>query len=312
MRRRSAEILLGPLVLALAAAPALAHETGSDGSGPTLIGALTAWVADPLPWLLAALTAIVYLAGVRRVNSAHPRSKVPAWRVAAWLIAVATILIALVSPIDTYADELLTVHMVQHILLTMIAVPLFALGAPVTLALRAASPEVRQKVLLPVLHSRVIRVLALPVLGWLAFTAVMAGMHFSPIYETALEDPLVHEGEHLVLLISAALFWWPVIAADPVPHRLRHGARLVFLLAMMPVMSALGLAIYFAHDVLYQHYAQLQRAWGPPAIVDQQVAGLVMWAASDLVMLLAIAFVVANWMRADERRAKVLDLRAAR
>jgi putative copper resistance protein D len=114
-----------------------------------------------------------------------------------------------------------------------------------------------------------------------------------------------------MLLAAAALFWWPIVAADPTPHRLRHGGRLVSLLAMMPVMSAIGLAIYFAHDLLYEHYALLDRAWGPSPLIDQQVGGLLMWAASDLVMLLAIAFVVADWMRTDERRQRVLDAQRA-
>ena len=176
-----------------------------------------------------------------------------------------------------------------------------------TLLLRVANARVRQRWLLPLLHSRFVRYTAFPAVAWLIFAAVMVITHFSPLYDLALEDPFVHDLEHFLFLASGALFWWPVVAADPVPKRMRHGARLVYLGAMVPLASAVGLAIYFAASPLYEHYATLNRSWGPSALVDQQVGGLIMWAVGDVILMLAFALVLADWMRADARRTLIGD-----
>ena len=293
----------------LAAAPALAH--GTAAAEPTLGAVAVTWLADPLPWAAAIAAIAGYLLLVGKVNAAHPRNRVPRWRIAAWLLGVALGLLALVSAIDVYAEELLWVHMVQHLLLSMVVPPLLALGAPVTLLLRAATPGVRQRSLLPALHSRVVGALASPLVAWTLFTLVMWATHFTAIYDAALEDPVLHLLEHLAFVATGVLFWWPVVAADPGPRRMSYAGRAVYLLAQMPVSAAVGLAIYFAPGILYQHYATNERTWGPTPLLDQQVGGLLMWAAGDLVMLLAVAALVAAWMRADVRRSRRLDLRRA-
>jgi putative copper resistance protein D len=292
---------------AMTAPEALAH--GVIAPEPTLPSAVTTWSADPLPLALVLVAALGYVVAGRRVNEASPRVPIPAWRVAAWLAGLAAILIALTSVIDVYAEDLLSVHMVQHLLLAMVAPPLLAIGAPVTLLLRIASPEVRHRLILPVLHSKAVRLVASPFVAWPLFAITMWLTHFSPLYNMALEDPVVHLAEHLVFLGTGVLFWWPVVAADPVPQRLGFGARLAYLALHMPVNAAVGLAIYFAPSVLYAHYATLQRMWGPDALTDQQVGGLLMWAAGDLLLLLAIPGVIGVWMRADTRRSTRTDAR---
>ena len=294
-------------LMALTTTEALAH--GTLASEPTPLSALTAWSPDPLPWTAVLVAAGAYLIAVRRVNRAHPRVPVPGWRVSAWLAGLVVILLALVSAVDVYAADFLSVHMVQHLLLAMVAPPLLALGAPITLLLRVASPRARQRLILPVLHSRVVRVMASPLVAWPLFAIVMWLTHFSPLYEAALDDPAVHIAEHLVYLASGVLFWWPVVAADPIPRRLGYGARLAYLVLQMPVNAAVGLAIYAAPTVLYAHYAQIERAWGPDALTDQQIGGLLMWGAGDLLLLAAVPVVVAAWMRADTRRSRRSDAR---
>jgi putative membrane protein len=294
-------------LMATTAQGALAH--GVEAPEPTALGALTTWSVDPLPWIGVLVAAGGYLIAVRRVNRAHPRVPVPRWRVVAWLAGLATILVALESAIDVYAGDFLTVHMVQHLLLAMVAPPLLALGAPITLALRTASPSTRQRFLLPVLHSRVVRVLASPFVAWSAFAVVMWLTHFSPLYDAALEDPALHTVEHGIFLAAGLLFWWPIVGADPSPWRLGYGARLAYVGLQMPLNAAVGLAIYFAATVLYPHYATIQRAWGPDALTDQQIGGVVMWGAGDLILLAAIPLVIAAWMRADARRSLRVDAR---
>ena len=105
--------------------------------------------------------------------------------------------------------------MVQHVLLMLVAAPLLALAAPITLVLRLSSPKTRHRWLLPVLHSRVVRVMAHPVTAWLMFATMMWAVHFSPLFNAALEDPLIHDLEQLLFLSGALLFWWPAVALDP-------------------------------------------------------------------------------------------------
>jgi putative membrane protein len=308
-RRIGATLAIGG---SLAALPGVAAAHGEADAAPTLSTVFTTWLPDPLPWLGAILAAGLFLLGVRRVNRAHPDNPVPGWRVAAWIGGVLIGLIALVSAIDVYAEDLLWVHMVQHLLLSMVVPPLLALGAPVTLLLRVASPGLRRRLLLPALHSRVMRVVASPFFAWPLFTAALWVTHFTPLYDAALENEALHVAEHALFLTAGILFWWPVVAADPGPRRMRHPARAVYLLAQMPVGAAVGLAIYFAPQVLYPHYATLERAWGPSALEDQQLGGALMWGGGDLILLVAVAALIAGWIRAEMRRTERLERSAAR
>jgi putative copper resistance protein D len=304
--RLALAVAVGALV-ALAPATALGH--GYASAPPSVVRMLVTWSLDPVPWIATLAAAIGYLLAVRRIDAAHPRTPVPGWRVAAWLAGLATILIALASSIDLYAGDLLTVHMIQHLLLAMVAPPLLLLGAPITTLLRVAGPQVRRRLILPVLHSRLVAVVSSPFVAWPTFALVMWFTHFSTLYDAALENPAVHVAEHAALLASGILFWSPAVAADPSPHRLGWGGRLAYLLLQMPVNAAVGLAIYFAPTVLYPHYATLVRFWGPDPLTDQQIGGVLMWGAGDLILLGAFFAVVVAWMQADARRSRRSDLR---
>lgn len=271
---------------------------------PDLGVILSTWSGDPLPWIGIVLAVTLYLAAVRIVDRAHPATRVPRWRTAAWLAGVAVLALALVSAVHIYAGSLFTVHMVQHLLLAMVAPPLLALGAPMTLTLRAASPNVRRSILLPILHSQPIRAISWPPVGWTFFAVVMWATHFSPLFNAALENQTLHSAEHLLYLLAGVLFWWPVIGADPIRWRLSPIGRMVYLAAQMPFNTAVGLAIYFAPTILYPHYALLGRTWGPAPAIDQQVAGIVMWGIGDVILLGALVLAIEAWLRADEKRSR--------
>jgi putative membrane protein len=292
---------------ALWLAPAVAAH-GKTMPAPELPGVLLAWQLEPLPLAGVAVAAAVYAWAGRRVSTRHPRNRPRAWRMWAFLGGLAAIVLALNSPIEAYEGQLFSVHMVQHMLLELVAAPLLLLGAPATMALRAASPSVRRR-LLGLLHSRAVAVLTFPLLTWLLFAAVNWGWHLSELYNQALENPALHYLQHASFLLAALLFWWPVVAADPGRWRLPHPVRLFYLFLAMPQNSFLGVALMSAPAVLYSHYLSNLRAWGPSALADQNLGGVVMWVIGDLAFLIAMGAVVASWVRHEDRRTARLDAR---
>jgi cytochrome c oxidase assembly factor CtaG len=218
------------------------------------------------------------------------------------------VLVALQTPIDTWAETSFAVHMIQHLLLTMVAAPLLVLGAPIRLSL-GAWPGAPRRRLVRVLKSRGVRLLSHPILGWAAFFAVMWGTHLSGVYEATLRSPAVHTAEHLAYLGTALMFWGPVVGVDPSPSRLSYPGRILYLFLAMPAMAFLGLAIYSAREVLYPTYAAVEGT--ARAITDQHVAGAVMWTGTMFLIVPALAFVLLDWMRSDDREAAREDARIA-
>ena len=277
---------MGSIGLAwLAFAGVVTAHGGPPPPPPVFPSVLLLWSFDPTVVLPLVLAATGYLWAVRSVDAAHPHTRVPLRRIVAWLAGLAVIELALQSPIEAYDTTLFSDHMVQHLLLTLVAPPLLALGAPITLLLRATRPGTRRRVILRILHSWPIRALTFPVVTWLLFAFVMWGTHFSPVFNASLEEPFVHQLEHAAYLAAGCLFWWPVVGLDPSPWRMSEPVRVLYAFLQMPQNSFLGLAITSATAPLYEHYATLQRDWGPPVLVDQQMAGAVMWVGGDLIYL---------------------------
>jgi putative copper resistance protein D len=215
------------------------------------------------------------------------------------------------SGIDRYDTALFSVHMAQHVLLTLVAAPLIALSAPITTLLRAATPNVRRRLILPILHSRVMRVLSFPVVAWLVFAGVMWGSHFSPLFNAALEDPLIHDLEHALYLVAGFLFWWPAVALDPSPWRMPHPVRAMYVFLQMPQNTFLAVTILNSGVPLYPHYETLARSWGPGVLEDQRIAGGLMWITGDVLFLTAMAAILAGWMLHEKRQEATLDRRLA-
>jgi cytochrome c oxidase assembly factor CtaG len=313
---RVAPLATAAAVLAVAgmasAAPVAAHGPVPD-EPPSVATLLLGWTFPPLP-TLAILVAVLWWAwATRRVNAAHPGNPVPRRRTWAFGGAMVALAFALLSGIERYDTTLFSVHMVQHLLLTMVAAPLIALAAPITLVLRLSAPDTRRRVVLPALHSRVVRFLAFPVVAWLAFAAVMWGAHFSPLFDVALENPLAHDVEHALFLGTALLFWWPVAAVDPSPSRLAHPGRTLYTFLQMPQNTFLAVIILGATVPIYEHYATLQipwPGWTTTALDDQRLAAGIMWVGGDLLFIGAVGALVWGWMRAEEANTARADRRA--
>ncbi len=295
-------------MLALSPGVALAH--GDAAAPPVLPDLLLAWSFDPIAVGLLVAGAAIYLWAVRRVDRAHPDNRHPRHRTALFVGGLVAIGVALLSPIEAYEGSLFSVHMVQHMLLQLVAAPLLLASGPITLALRASSPPVRRW-LLAVLQSRIVHAISFPVVAWVLFAAVNWGWHFSTLYNDALENTAIHYFQHASLLAAALLFWWPAIGVDPSPWRLPHPLRLFYLFLAMPQNSFLGIAIMEAPRVLYPHYVTNVRDWGMSPIADQQLGGVIMWTVGDVAFLVGMAVVVRIWVGHEDRRTARLDRRLA-
>jgi putative membrane protein len=302
--------LLLPALLSVAVPPIVAAHGPAPAEPPSIANLALGWTWPTLPTLGILAAALLWWRAVRRVARAHPGNPVPRWRSATFAGGLLALAIALLSGIERYDTTLFSIHMVQHILLTLVAAPLIALSAPVTLLLRVAAPDVRRRWILPVLHSRVLRVLSFPVIAWVLFAVVMWVAHFSPLFEAALEDPLIHEVEHALFLGAALLFWWPAVAQDPAPWRMPHPVRAMYVFLQMPQNTFLAVVLLGASAPLYPHYATLDLEWGTTPLADQQLAAGIMWLVGDLLFLAAVLGIVAAWLRAEDRAAARHDRRA--
>jgi putative membrane protein len=271
--------------------------------GPVLL----AWSLDPTALAALLVCATLYwtgLARVRRDGRPHPGGAARAWF--AGLVVLA---IALLSPIDSYADVSFTVHMTQHVLLAFVAPPLLALGAPATLALRAL-PAGAARRLAVVLRSRVVAASTRPVVAWALFAAVPWAVHFSPLFDLALRSDLWHAVEHALWVASALALWWPVVGADPSPHPWSYPTRLLTLFLAMPAMSFLSLAIFVAREPLYRTYEEMSAPWGgAAALASQRDAAVLMWLTSTFVLVPAMLVVAVAWKRHEDETQRRAEAR---
>jgi putative copper resistance protein D len=264
----------------------------------------TRWSFTPIAVLGCGAALFWYVRAWRRVRPPGGR-----FRLLAFVSGIAVVFVALVSGIDSYADVSFTIHMVQHLLLSFVAPPLLALGAPVTLALRDGGPRTRSRIR-RLLRSPVVHAIAHPVVGFTAFVTLPFVLHFTPLYDLALRDTWVHAVEHVALLAVGALFWWPLVGADPMPRRPGHAARVVWVLLLLPAQSFLALAIFSATEPLYPTYAALPAPFGPAALGDQRTAAAIMWVFGAIFTISVALAAAASWRRADvlaQARAERLE-----
>ncbi len=299
-------------VALLAPLSAAAHGVGTAPPPPNPVALLLAWSLDPVPIVGLLLAAGAYLGLVRWGDRLHVGHPWPTARTAAFLGGLGFLALALLSPIDTLSADLASVHMVQHMLLMQMAPPLLAAGAPMTALLRAATPRIRSRVLLPFLHGRLVGAITHPVVAWVAVAGVLWGTHYSAIYNAALLDENVHVAEHLLYLITACLFWGPIFSPDPVRRRMPTPVQIAYVLLQMPQMSFLAVTIMQAPHLLYPAYLNRSLAYGIDPLVDQQASGALMWVGGDMMFLMAATILVRRWMREAERSAAREDARLDR
>jgi putative copper resistance protein D len=264
---------------------------------PTLGRVLGHWSSDPVTVALLCAAAALYLYGARR------RGAWPAWRTASFLTGLATLALALISGLDLYADYLLSIHMIQHMLLILVAPPLLLWGAPVRLALGACRGRSRRR-LARLLASRPLSILTAPAFGLAVFALVMLGTHLTGLFEASLRDAAIHDAEHAAFFMAGLVFLAPLIAADPLPHAPGPLARFSWMMGGMVVMAIPGALLSFARTVWYPFYLDASHSVGYSALNDQYNAGAIMWVGGGVVMFGLSLLLAMQAMRLEERRQR--------
>nr|PZN27682.1 MAG: cytochrome c oxidase assembly protein [Chloroflexota bacterium] len=254
------------------------------------------WNGEPPLLINLALQLGAYLAcTIGPLRRYFPGSK-PATALEIQLFALGwlTLFVALVSPVDTLGGYSLTMHMVQHILVTLVAPPLMLLGTPRWLL----RPILRVPLALPIG-----RFLTHPIAAFVIFNSVFLAWHVPALYDLALREEPVHILEHVMFFAAGVLAWWPVCSPlDELP-RAHPLVQTAFLFFQSLPSTILGAIIAFAAEPLYPHYTTVPQLWGLSVMEDQQLAGLIMWVPASLVYFGALSVVFIRWLNRNDRES---------
>ncbi|MEO7987553.1 MAG: cytochrome c oxidase assembly protein [Gemmatimonadales bacterium] len=248
------------------------HPSVLIGTG--LLGALYFWGIGPMR---------------RRRGLGPPATR---WQVASFCASLVVLLVSLNGPVHDLSDYyLFTVHMAQHLALTLVFPPLLIAGMPSWLL----TPLLRHK---PILG--IGRVLSQPVLAAAIYAATIAGWHVPAAYDLMMRDHNVHILTHIMFMVTATIMWWPVMSPSPELPALSRGTAMLYLFLVGIPMQLVAALITLSGDVLYPWYAAAPRTWGLTPLADQQFGGLLMWIPGNLWMFLAIGVLFFKWSRESE------------
>jgi cytochrome c oxidase assembly factor CtaG len=254
----------------------------------------SSWDLNPSLLISTLAIALLYTRGWWQLRRRAPHRFGPA-QLVAFYGGLITILIALLSPLHAFAGWLLTVHMIQHLLLMMVAPPLILYGSPYVPLLFGLPNQVLKEGLGPFLSWQLLRrigsFITHPIFCWSAFAFTNIGWHLPPMYELALRSPGWHEVEHLCFLATALLFWWPVIQPWPWITNTPRWATILYLFLADFQNTALSAFLVFYERVLYPTYGRIPRIGGMTALEDQAAAGSIMWVVGSLFFLVPVGLI---------------------
>ncbi len=252
---------------------------------PLYQAVLLSWSIPPAASFALALTALVYLRGwflLRRAGLPF----LPPWRATSFLLGLLSLWISLASPLDTFSGFVLTAHMMQHMILMMVAPPLILLGAPLIPLVRGLPIFAAREFAGPFLNwrlaQRVGNALINPIVAVLLMGAAMFAWHTPRFYELALASSSWHEVEHACFFLTSLLFWWPVIQPWPSHAQWPRWAMVPYLLLGDLQNTALSAILVFSDSLLYPSYATEPSLFGFSAQHDQAASGAIMWVLGSL------------------------------
>lgn len=261
--------------------------------------AFTQWQFAPVVTAGAALLVVLYVIGMIRVRRRHPTHPWPLPRALAFLSGVATVVIATQSSIGAYDDVLFSVHMIQHLMLIMVAPALLVAGRPVMLLLHASRNPVHSWTK-RVVRSRVITALTCPPVAAVIYGGVIVGTHLTGFMNVTLHHEQVHNLEHVLYLVSGYLYFLPLLGSEPIRWKMSFPSRFLLLALSMPIDTFVGVVLLQANHELFSAYTLDPRDWGPSLLGDLHLGGAIMWVGGDALMFILMLCVFISFL-ADKR-----------
>jgi putative membrane protein len=254
---------------------------------------------------------LVYTRGwfaIRKTRAAQ----FPPWRLGAFVLGLAVIWLAIASPLDGFADVLLSAHMVEHLLLMSFAPPLLLLGYPVVPLLRGLPRGITVYLLGPLIRTKLLRdlghIMITPLVAWLAMNLVFLGWHVPAAYDFALEHEHWHQFEHLCFLGTSIMFWWPIVRHWPTREHYTGWLLLLYLVMADIVNTVLSAFLAFCDRPVYPYYVREGNPFNISSLSDQRAGAVVMWVFGSLVFLIPAIVLTVRLLQGKERD-RVDDLR---
>lgn len=273
---------------------------------------IPAWQFNPPAIVSSALTLFVYAWLYQRSRRDQARVPWPGWQVASFVAGVLVSLLALISPLESLADAVFAAHMLQHMLLLVVAPPLLVMGLPVKAVLRAMPRRIRRRIIRPLARSwflhRVGRFLFHPVSVFCVFNGVLGLWHVPAIYTAARQAEPLHIVEHASFLLAGCLLWWLIVEPLRAWPKGADLTKIVFVTSCHLPMLLLGqLFLAFAGMPLYAFGAACEADWGLTPLSDQRLGGGIMFGLDMLITFATVSSLFGRYLAGLERRQRALD-----
>jgi cytochrome c oxidase assembly factor CtaG len=261
------------------------------------------WSLDPPLVLMIALAVLYWIGSRRTVSPARTRGE-QRWRTFAFYAALVAVAVALSSPLDKLSEQLFWAHMVQHVLLLVVAPPLLVLARPWVRLWRALPIAARRSLARSLALSPrtaalrwICRALGTPAASLTLFSVVLLGWHIPALFDATLRSGALHALEHTLFFLTAVMFWKQVIHSPPLHARLGAPQRVAYVVGAMVVSWALAVVLALAPHPLYGAYAhEALRPGGISALADQQIAAGIMWVPGSVTFVIVIFAYVHRWL----------------
>ncbi|ELP70741.1 cytochrome c oxidase assembly protein [Streptomyces turgidiscabies] len=282
---------------------------------PFTLGRGLGWSADPF-FLVACLAGLgLYGWGVVRLTRRGDKWSVG--RTVSFVLGVLTVMLVMCTRLNDYGMVMFSVHMVQHMVISMVSPILILLGAPITLALRALPVAGRgrkgpRELLLALLHSRFMRIVTHAAFTIPLFIASLYVLYFTPLFDFLMSSKAGHITMMCHFLAVGLIFFWPIMGVDPGPNRPGYLMRMLELFAGMPFHAFFGIALMMASEPMVEAYKNPPVSLGIDALSDQNAAGGIAWAFSEIPTVLVLLALLFQWHGSEQRQAKRQDRAADR
>ncbi len=261
---------------------------------------------DPLS-ILVLIIATAYMFGLIRLAGRSHISPLDSKRVYAGIAGFAALYVALAGPFDAFATEVFWLHMIQHLVISLVAAPLLLLASPLPAYLWAMPETVRlgagELLRNDAPIKRTLRWVIDPRITVPLFMGTLYGWHAPAMFSAALDNDLVHYLQHFTFFLTAALFWWPIIGPAPVRSKLSYPQRLLYLLSVVTPTAVLASILTMSRSVIYDDYLTTPAHWGLTALEDQTMGGLILWIPGNTLYLAGLTAIFFTWASKESENA---------